>query len=176
MAEPDEMAVARRRFPLGDHVTGRVTHIPKPGAIGLFVDLGEPPEGFVDVIILPRSPEQWPPVGTVTAFEVIQHRAGQVRLWPVDSSFRDTEHRHYCRTEQQWLAAKTRYPVDARVTAAVTAVYANGECGVSFDDQHGLLEWEGAPPHVGGSADFVVSRHLEAIRVLLLQRPALASL
>ncbi|MGC4874988.1 hypothetical protein ACLQ26_01810 [Micromonospora sp. DT43] len=39
MVEPDQLAAARRRFPVGDHVTGRVVLIPRPGSIGLLVDL-----------------------------------------------------------------------------------------------------------------------------------------
>jgi hypothetical protein len=76
MAEPDELDAGRARFPVGEAVAGRVALIPKPGVIGLFVDLGQEPEGFVDVLHLPRDPGEWPPVGTVTTFEVLQHRPG----------------------------------------------------------------------------------------------------
>ncbi|MEV6902612.1 hypothetical protein [Amycolatopsis sp. NPDC051372] len=77
----------RRTYPPGDHVTGVVTLIPRPGAIGLVVDLGGPPQGFVDVLHLPRDPAAWPPVGTVTDFEVLWHRPGQVRLWPLNAAY-----------------------------------------------------------------------------------------
>lgn len=48
-----ELDTARQTYPVGDHVTGTVTLIPRPGTIGLFVDLGQPPTGFVDVIHFP---------------------------------------------------------------------------------------------------------------------------
>lgn len=55
MIEPDprleeELHAAHRRYPIGDHVTGVITLIPRPGAIGLFVDLGDTPTGFVDAL------------------------------------------------------------------------------------------------------------------------------
>jgi predicted RNA-binding protein (virulence factor B family) len=65
-------------------VTGRVARTPKPGALGLFVDLGREPEGFVDVLHLPREPDEWPRAGTDTTFEVLQHGPGQVRLFLLD--------------------------------------------------------------------------------------------
>ncbi|MFI5613689.1 hypothetical protein [Amycolatopsis sp. NPDC051903] len=34
----DQLDAARRTYPVGDHVTGVVTLIPCPGAIGLIVD------------------------------------------------------------------------------------------------------------------------------------------
>ncbi|OXR45638.1 hypothetical protein B7C42_01930 [Nocardia cerradoensis] len=85
MIEPDlqleqELEAARSRYPIGDHVTGVVTLVPRPGVVGLFVDLGHPPTGFVDLLSLPFASDQWPTVGTVTKFEVLQHTCGQVRL------------------------------------------------------------------------------------------------
>src|SRR5689334_8491648 len=56
VAEPDELEIARRRFPVGAHVTGRVVKVPQPGAIGVFVDLNGPPPGFIDLIHLPTEP------------------------------------------------------------------------------------------------------------------------
>lgn len=86
--EPTELnlEIARRTFPIGLHVTATVTLIPRPGAVGLFVDLGQPPWGFVDAAYLPESPEQWPAVGTITEFEVVHHThdGHQVRLLPLD--------------------------------------------------------------------------------------------
>ncbi|MFD4407409.1 hypothetical protein ACFWPH_32045 [Nocardia sp. NPDC058499] len=75
--DPTELnlEIARNIYPVGQQVTGTVADIPKPGVIGLFVDLGTgtPPWGFVDVLHLPDTPEQWPAVGTITEFEVVHH-------------------------------------------------------------------------------------------------------
>jgi predicted RNA-binding protein with RPS1 domain len=46
-------------FEVGAVVTGTVSAIPRPGAIGLFVDLAGERRGFVDVLTLPRRPESW---------------------------------------------------------------------------------------------------------------------
>lgn len=85
MTEPgprleDELDTSHSLYPIGHHVTGVVVAIPRPGVIGLFVDLGHPPTGFVDVGTLPLSSDQWPTVGTVTEFEILQHNRGQIRL------------------------------------------------------------------------------------------------
>src|SRR5690242_5522047 len=37
VAPPDDLEIARKRLPIGAHVTGRVAHIPRPGAIGVLV-------------------------------------------------------------------------------------------------------------------------------------------
>ncbi|MGW5453669.1 hypothetical protein [Nocardia sp. NPDC003979] len=100
MTRPDpnesDLDEARRLYPVGDHVAGVVTLIPRPGAIGLFVDLDRPPTGFVDVLNLPEAVDRWPTVGTATEFEVLQHRHRQVRLaarrhFPVEHSDLDHE-------------------------------------------------------------------------------------
>ena len=92
--DPTELnlELARKIYPVGQHVTGTVASIPKPGVIGLFVDLGTgtPPWGFVDVLHLPDAPEQWPAVGTITEFEVVHHthEGHRVRLLPLDPTYR----------------------------------------------------------------------------------------
>ncbi|MFI5934324.1 HAD-IA family hydrolase [Actinoplanes sp. NPDC051494] len=84
-ALPDELTLARRRFPVGDRVRGRVSAVPwGPGRTGLFVDLGAGPDGFVDVLHLPEDDSRWPAVGHEAVFEILQHRPGQVRLLPLD--------------------------------------------------------------------------------------------
>lgn len=173
MTGPDpvesELDAARLAHPIGDHVVGTVVRVPRPGAIGVFVDLGRPPAGFVDVIHLPHSADHWPDLGTVTGFEVLQHRRGQVRLWPLDPAFRSHTAR-LDRTEAQWSAIKSRYPVGSEVTAEVTAVYAsNREYDVAFDGVRCGLPWRGSPPEVGATARFVVDRHLDATRRFLLR-------
>ena len=110
----DELDLQRGRYPLGAHITGRVSHIPRPGAIGLFVDLGEPPGGFVDVLNLPYAADEWPTVGTEATFEVVQHRVGQVRLWPLDPELRTTD--PVGRSTEQLHA---RYPVGSDITGVV---------------------------------------------------------
>ena len=56
VVEPDDLDIARARFPVGKHIRGRVSRLLKPGAVGLFVDLGQEPGGFVDVLWLPYEP------------------------------------------------------------------------------------------------------------------------
>jgi hypothetical protein len=173
MTEPDplelELDAARRTYPVGDHVTGTVTLIPRPGAIGLFVDLGQSPAGFVDVLHLPRSADQWPGVGTVTDFEVLQHRHQQVRLWPLDDAFRSSTAR-FPMSGTEWQAMKNRHPIGSVVTAEITHVFpSNREYVVTVDGVWSALSWTGTPPVVGTNAGFVVDRHLDATRRVLLR-------
>ncbi len=76
----DDLDLARALFPEGSRTQGRVSLIPQPGVIGLFVELDHGRQGFVDVLNLPFDPQAWPPVGTNSDFEVLQHTIGQVRL------------------------------------------------------------------------------------------------
>lgn len=169
MTEPEDLDAARRTFPVGDHVTGKVTLIPRPGVIGLFVDLGLPPTGFVDVLHLPRSVDAWPGVGTVTDFEVLQHRRQQVRLWPLDDAFRSST-ADFWRSEPEWHAVKHRHPVGSEVIAEITGVYPSSrEYTVTFGGVWSDLAWTGTPPVVGTEARFVVERHLDATRRVLLR-------
>ncbi len=169
MKQPDELDAARVRFPVGDEVTGRVTRIPKPGAIGLFVDLGREPEGFVDVLHLPNEPARWPAAGTVTAFEILQHRPGQVRLLPLDDQFRSPDRQPGVLTPQQWRAIKDRFPVGTDVTATVTHVFpANREYQVQSEDCRAILEWTGPPPITGTADNYTVTRHLEHTQRIMM--------
>jgi hypothetical protein len=176
VAEPDDIDAARARFPVGEEITGRVTHIPRPGAIGLFVDLGHKPQGFVDVLHLPHDPDQWPPVGTVTAFEVLQHRPGQVRLFPLDERFRSPDHLLGTPALEDWAVIKGRFPVGSKVAATVTGVYpANREYGVQFEECWAALEWTGDAPLAGATSRFVVTRHLDETRRIMLTPATTAS-
>jgi len=133
--------------------------------IGLLVDLGREPEGFVDVLHLPREPGRWPPVGTVTTFEVLQHRPDQVRLFPLDDQFRSPDRLPAVPTPEQWLVIKDRFPVGSEVTATVTDVFqANREYVVRFEDCHSVLEWTGDAPRVGAASRYAVTRHLDQTR------------
>lgn len=69
--------------------TGTVVRVPKPGAIGLFVDIGLPVGGFVDVLFLPTAADAWPAEGTVTNFEVwwAGESPQQIRLKPVEATY-----------------------------------------------------------------------------------------
>ncbi|NGO08897.1 hypothetical protein G5C60_15120 [Streptomyces sp. HC44] len=78
-------------LPVGSCVTGTVSALPwGPGRTGLFVDIGSPAAGFVDMGWLPHDPDGWPPVGTVAEFEVVtirfdlrpEYTGLQVRLRP----------------------------------------------------------------------------------------------
>jgi len=173
MTEPDpaelELDTARQTYPVGDHVTGTVTLIPRPGTVGLFVDLGQPPTGFVDAFHLPRSVGQWPGVGTVTDFEVLQHNHRQVRLWPLDDAFRSST-ADFWRSEPEWKTVRHRYPVGSEVIAEVTDVFpSNREYVVRFDGVWSVLVWTGTPPVVGTNARFVVDRHLDTTRRVQLR-------
>lgn len=79
---------ARRRLHFGQRFLGTVVRVPSPGAIGIFVDIGLPVNGFVDVLLLPSEAERWPAEGTESEFEVwwADERL-QVRLKPADPRF-----------------------------------------------------------------------------------------
>lgn len=54
----------RRGLRFGQVVEGVVVKVPRPGAIGIFVDIGLGVGGFVDVLLLPERSEDWPTEGT----------------------------------------------------------------------------------------------------------------
>ncbi|NKY42618.1 hypothetical protein [Nocardia cerradoensis] len=165
-----ELEAARSRYPIGDHVTGVVTLVPRPGVVGLFVDLGHPPTGFVDLLSLPLAADQWPTVGTVTKVEVLQHTCGQVRLWPLDAAFRSNRALFPALSEPEWCTVKSRHPVGSAVTAEITGVFpSNREYTVAFDGLRSVLPWSGPPPVVGTIARFTVDRHLDVTRRILLR-------
>ncbi|MEU0431874.1 hypothetical protein ABZ153_09535 [Streptomyces sp. NPDC006290] len=69
----------------GQTFQGTVTRVPKPGAVGIFVDMGLAVGGFVDVLFLPTAVEHWPAEGTVAEFELWwADERPQVRLEPAD--------------------------------------------------------------------------------------------
>ncbi|MBP0450991.1 SUKH-3 domain-containing protein [Kitasatospora sp. RG8] len=88
MVSVEEWIRVRRGLRLGQRLSGTVTAVPAPGATGLFVDVGLPVGGFVDVLLLPGDGHRWPAVGTVAEFEVWwADKRPQVRLKPVDRRF-----------------------------------------------------------------------------------------
>ncbi|GAB2816943.1 hypothetical protein GCM10027200_15600 [Lentzea nigeriaca] len=65
-----------------------MVRVPRPGAIGVFVDLGLSVGGFVDVLLLPFDAARWPVDGTVTEFEIWwMDERPQIRLKPVDPAY-----------------------------------------------------------------------------------------
>jgi hypothetical protein len=166
----EDLYVARRIFPVGSRVRGTVSAIPVgPGLAGLLVDLGQPPEGWVDVIHLPDEPAQWPVVGRGGLFEVLQHRPGQVRLFPLDAGMRGRRARYSAWSGEEWAAITRRYPPGAIVVATVTNVFpGNRECTVRFDDCWSVVEYEDSEPTIGMTGPFRVIRHLEWTHRILL--------
>lgn len=81
------LAAARRLLPEGSQIRGQIWRVPQPGVMGLFVALPYGLQGFVDVISLPREANAWPAERITAEFEVLQHRRGQVRLWPLDPRY-----------------------------------------------------------------------------------------
>ncbi|MDI3417419.1 hypothetical protein [Streptomyces luteolus] len=88
----DFATVTTGPLPVGLRLSGTVELLPwGAGVTGLFVGLGLPVLGFVDMGHLPREPGLWPSVGTVGEFEVVGVRLNcaaesrsqpQVRLRP----------------------------------------------------------------------------------------------
>lgn len=74
---------------IGQQLTGTVVWAPRPGAIGIGVDLALPIDGFVDVLLLPFDADRWPAKGTTTGFKIwwMDDRP-QIRLIPADPRYR----------------------------------------------------------------------------------------
>ncbi|MEU4645650.1 hypothetical protein, partial [Micromonospora sp. NPDC023814] len=88
----DELFAARLAFPVGDRVRGTVSTVPMgAGRAGVLVDLDQPPQGWVDALHLP---DDWPAAGKAGLFEVLQHRPGQVRLFPLGARMRGRRTRY----------------------------------------------------------------------------------
>lgn len=170
-----ELEAARRLLPEGSRVRGRVTHVPQPGVIGVFVSLANGLKGFVDVQLLPHEANAWPAVGMTTEFEVLQHRPGQVLLWPLDRRWRGNWARD---SAQAWNEAKKRHPVGSVTSATVTGVFpANQEYVIRFSDdrddqpwQGATLSWVGDPPGIGLTAQYRITAHLDASQRIIVTR------
>ncbi|MFE9045534.1 hypothetical protein ACFYOG_32095 [Streptomyces sp. NPDC007818] len=88
MVTDAEWARLRRDLRFGQVFKGTVVRVPRPGAIGIFVDVGLSVGGFVDVVMLPAESEDWPVEGTVADFEIWWADSHpQIRLKPSDSRF-----------------------------------------------------------------------------------------
>ncbi|MFF0659524.1 hypothetical protein [Micromonospora tulbaghiae] len=166
----NELFAARLAFPVGGRVRGTVSAIPMgAGRSGLLVDLGQLPQGWVDVLHLPDDPTVWPAVGKTGLFEVLQHRPGQVRLFPLDAGMRGRRTRVSRWSGEEWAAITRRYPEGTHVLGTVTNVFpGNREYTVTFDDCWSAVEYEDNAPSVGWAGSFRVTRLLEWTHRILL--------
>ncbi|MFC1404559.1 MULTISPECIES: SUKH-3 domain-containing protein [Streptacidiphilus] len=105
----------------GQRLSGRVVRVPRPGAMGIFIDVGLPVGGFVDVLLLPVDADRWPREGSVVEFEVWwADERPQLRLKPVDPCFlRDDFDRWQARMRPAW-AAERGQPVPVSTSSAAT--------------------------------------------------------
>ncbi|MCX4870017.1 MULTISPECIES: hypothetical protein [Streptomyces] len=70
----------------GQVFEGTVVNVPRPGAIGIFMEIGLSLGGFVDVLLLPEQSEDWPAEGIVGEFEIWWTDSRQrIRLKPSES-------------------------------------------------------------------------------------------
>lgn len=84
----DEWARIRQGLRFGQVFEGTVVKVPRPGAVGIFVDIGLSVGGFVDALLLPYEGENWPAEGTVSAFEIWwADSRRQIRLKPSDPRY-----------------------------------------------------------------------------------------
>lgn len=83
-----EWARMRRSLRFGQVFEGTVVNVPRPGAIGIFVDIGLSVGGFVDAALLPDRSEDWPKEGTVGEFQIWwADSRQQIRLKPSDPRY-----------------------------------------------------------------------------------------
>ncbi|MFJ8210546.1 hypothetical protein [Streptomyces sp. NPDC096033] len=88
MVTDAEWARIRRGLRFGQVFEGTVVKVPRPGAIGIFVDIGLGVGGFVDVLLLPERSDEWPVEGTVTEFAIWwADSRPQIRLKPSDPRY-----------------------------------------------------------------------------------------
>jgi hypothetical protein len=138
------------------------------------VDLGDAIPGWVDVLLLPEDPSEWPDVGRTGLFEVLQHRGYEIRLFPLDAGMRGQRCRYSRWSGPEWAAITRRWPVGSVVEATVVDVFpANREYTVRFADcgeaVEEAVEYDGTPPHPGMSVQLIVERLSEWTRSLLLR-------
>lgn len=102
-ADPEVWGVwdrVRAGLVLGQRLSGAVASVPRLGTIGIFIDLGLPIAGFVDVLLLPFDTGSWPAEGTITDFLVwwMDPKNAQIRLVPAESRFRREDFDTWCLT------------------------------------------------------------------------------
>ncbi len=110
MVTAEQWRSIRAGLRFGQRLDGRVVRVPRPGAIGVFVDVGLPVGGFVDVLMLPLDAAAWPTVGTASQFEVWwADERMQIRLKPVDPAFlREDFEAVHARLRPNWPAEQGR--------------------------------------------------------------------
>ncbi|MEV0766114.1 hypothetical protein [Nocardia sp. NPDC050435] len=88
----------RSSLELGQRLTGSVALVPRPGAVGIVIDLGLPVQGFVDVLLLPFDVGRWPIEGTVTDFLIwwMDPKKAQIRLVPAKAMYRREDFDTWC--------------------------------------------------------------------------------
>ncbi|MFG2439670.1 hypothetical protein [Streptomyces sp. NPDC048508] len=85
MVTDAEWTRIRRGLRFGQVFEGTVVMVPRPGAIGIFVDIGLSVGGFVDALWLSDENEDWPAEGTVADFKIFwADGRQQIRLVPCD--------------------------------------------------------------------------------------------
>jgi hypothetical protein len=78
----------RAGLQLGQRLTGTVAWVPRPGSIGIGIDLGLPVGGFVDVV-LPFDTARWPAKDTISDFAIWwMDERPQIRLIAIDPGYR----------------------------------------------------------------------------------------
>ncbi|MFI1523737.1 hypothetical protein [Kitasatospora cineracea] len=166
-----------RRFPIGKHVLGEIrNHLMPRGdpAVGAVVELEGLPVGFVDAGHLPRGLDQWPRPGTTTGFEILRHDVHrsdrlQIRLWPLETAFRNPASTHWGHPEEQWRQIKERHPVGTNVTGTVTSTHRPNRClTVTFDGTWSRVTCLGTPPPPGATLHLRVIALSEATHRIIL--------
>jgi len=116
----------RRSLRFGQRLPGRVVRVPRPGAIGIFVDVGLPVGGFVDVLLLPIDADRWPREGSVVEFEVWwADERPQLRLKPVDPRFLRNDFDQWQAKMRPAWAAERGQPVPISTSPAATQALVN---------------------------------------------------
>ncbi|WP_431787582.1 hypothetical protein HLK56_00145 [Streptomyces sp. G9] len=112
MVTDAEWTRIRRGLRFGQVFEGTVVKVPRPGAIGIFVDIGLRVGGFVDVLLLPSEGEKWPAEGTVADFEIWWADSGQqIRLKPSDPQYLRTDFTDFVERIRPSWPADVGHPV-----------------------------------------------------------------
>ncbi|MFF0561309.1 hypothetical protein [Streptomyces sp. NPDC004266] len=107
-----EWARIRRGLRFGQVFEGTVVKVPRPGAIGIFVDIGLNVGGFVDVLLLPEQSDDWPTEGKVADFEIWwadSHQ--QIRLKPSDPRYLRNDFTDFVRRFRPHWSSEVGQPV-----------------------------------------------------------------
>ncbi|MCX4632533.1 hypothetical protein [Streptomyces sp. NBC_01443] len=116
MVTDAEWARMRRGLRFGQVFEGTVVKVPKPGAIGIFVDIGLSVGGFIDVVLLPEESEDWPAEGSVATFEIWwADSRQQIRLKPSDSRFLRNDFADFVERFRSSWSSDVGQPVSAPV-------------------------------------------------------------